>query len=421
VNSEKFEKNITNTLFFKLPIQQREFLKKIAFLHNFSFQDLKQLIDIAIDLQMWEEGSISELWSEEKYSNLNSKTLKKALINDIKNYYEKIKNSPTSYKSTIETIKAPKIKIESLKKDNLGFGLCPVASPKTRCCNLLTLDAVESCGFDCSYCSIQSFYNDGKISFDTSLKDKLKNITLDAKEFYHIGTGQSSDSLMWGNRFGVLDSLVEFAQKNPNVMLEFKTKSDQVSYFLERDDLPPNLLFTWSLNPQIIIDNEEHLSASLNRRLEAAKKMQKHGYLVGFHFHPMIYIENFEKEYGNIFKTLKEEFDPKYVALVSLGTLTFIKPVLKMIRQRDFKSKILQLPMMNANGKYSYPLAIKKEMFKYAYDSLSAWHNKVYFYMCMEDHSLWRDVFGYEYPTNESFELDMKLHYIDKINSIRRK
>jgi spore photoproduct lyase len=198
-------------------------------------------------------------------------------------------------------------------------------------------------------------------------------------------------------------------------MLELKTKSDNISYFLEKEDLPKNLLFTWSLNPQIVIDHEEHLTASLDERLKAAKKLHDMGHLVGFHFHPIIYIENFEKEYGAMFEKLLSMFDAKKVALVSFGTLTFIKPVIKQIRQRDFKTKILQIPMVGASGKFSYPMEIKREMFRFAYDALTPWHNEVYFYMCMEDHSLWKDVFGYEYPTNESFEMDMKLSYLRKI------
>jgi len=108
-----------------------------------------------------------------------------------------------------------------------------VASEKTRCCNLLTLDAVESCGFDCSYCSIQSFYNEGKVVFDTNFKERLKSLKLDRGKYYHIGTGQSSDSLMWGNRGGVLDGLFEFARENSNVILELKTKSDNIEYLLK--------------------------------------------------------------------------------------------------------------------------------------------------------------------------------------------
>ncbi len=410
--------NITDKYFNKLPQKEQHFLEEATQKYHLSQQDRKQLIDIAIDLDMWDEKNLSDIWAyhlEEKYEG---KKLKQTLIAHAKAYYNNIKEAPTAYHDSPSKAKKPRIKFVTEEKENLGFGLCPVASPKTRCCNLLTLDAVESCGFDCSYCSIQSFYNDDKITFDSSLKKKLETIVLDPNEFYHIGTGQASDSLMWGNQNGVLDDLISFAKKYPNVMLEFKTKSDNISYFLDKE-LPPNLLFTWSINPQTIIDNEEHLTASLDRRLNAAKRLADQGCLVGFHFHPMIHFEGWEEAYGEIFQRLVRDFDPKNVALVSLGTLTFIKPVMKQIRQRDFKSKILQIPLTEASGKLSYPLETKKKLFSFAYQSLKAWHGKVFFYLCMEDHSLWMDVFGYEYPTNESLEMDMKLHYLAKINAER--
>ena len=383
-------------------------IKKLIDGYRFTFQENKILQDIDTDLKMWgyDEGIKSILPKKEMD--------KKQFLKIVRQSYETIKSKPIKYTQK-NRIKPHKIEIKEEKKDYLGFGACPVASEKTRCCNLLTLDAVESCGFDCSYCSIQSFYNQGKVTFDKDLQKKLDVIKLNPNELYHIGTGQSSDSLMWGNRFGMLDALVEFARKNQNVILEFKTKSNNISYFLNHPNLPKNLLFTWSLNPQIVIDNEEHLTASLEERLNSARKIADMGLLVGFHFHPMIYIDEFEKQYGEVFEKLLEKFKAKEVALVSLGTLTFIKPVIKKIRSREFKSKILQIPMVDASGKFSYPLETKTKMFKFAYESLKPWHKEVYFYMCMEDKSLWKDVFGYEYPTNESFEMDMKFSYIKKI------
>ena len=378
--------------------------------YKWTFQEDKIISDIKKDLIMW-GYDLDNFFSFIKNKDLTKKQLFKLIVKQ----YEEIKKEPIEYNNKKNKIKAQKVTISQEKREYLGFGSCPVASEKTRCCNLLTLDAVESCGFDCSYCSIQSFYNEGKITFDKDLKKKLDEIKLDPNELYHIGTGQSSDSLMWGNRYGVLDALVEFARKNPNVLLEFKTKSDNISYFLEHKNLPKNLLFTWSLNPQIIIDNEEHLTASLEDRLKSARKIADLGLLVGFHFHPMIYIKDFEKEYGKVFEKLLKMFEPSEVVLVSLRTLTFIKPVIKKIRSRDFKSKILKIPFENASGKLSYPLDTKRKMFKFAYDSLKPWHKDVYFYMCMEDKSLWKDVFGYEYPTNESFEMDMKFSYFKKI------
>ncbi|MGK0255744.1 MAG: spore photoproduct lyase, partial [Arcobacteraceae bacterium] len=108
------------------------------------------------------------------------------------------------------------------------------------------------------------------------------------------------------------------------------------------------------------------------------------------------------------------------VVLISMGTLTFIKPVIKQLREREMKTKILQMPFETINGKQSYSLEVKKEMFKHCYNSFSSWHGKVYFYMCMEAHSLWKDVFGYEYKNNNEMEAMMKKSYWGKINNLRR-
>ena len=121
----------------------------------------------------------------------------------------------------------------------------------------MTIDAVQGCSLGCSYCSIQTFYSDGKISIDKNLAEKLANIPLDPNKKYHIGSGQSSDSLAIGNREGVLDAQLDFAKSNSNIILEFKTKSNNISHLLNTD-IPKNVFVSWSLNPQIFIDNEEH-------------------------------------------------------------------------------------------------------------------------------------------------------------------
>ena len=329
--------------------------------------------------------------------------------------YDDLKAKPKKYGEFKSTHKDNKFNFTTFEKEELSLGMCPVASPKTRCCNLMTLDAVESCGFDCSYCSIQSFYNENKIGFDKNFATKLKNLKLDPKKTYHIGTGQSSDSLMWGNKHGILEALFEFAKSNPNVILELKTKSDNISYLLE-NEVPKNILCTWSINTPTIIKNEEHLSASLENRVNCARKLADKGVLVGFHFHPIVVYENYLSEYKEVINTLLETFKSSEVALVSLGTLTFIKPVIKKLRSRDFKSKILQMPMENASGKQSYPLHVKEEMFKGVYEAFKPWHEKVYFYMCMEDESLWKKVFGYEYAHNDEMEKDMINSYTKKIH-----
>ena len=383
--------------------------------YNFTFSQKAILKNIKKDFLMWNEKPFDDIFPNTYLEKYQNKQLAKKIFEYYVDIHKNLKKQPNDYKN-FEDIKydVRKYSFQEISKDGIGLGACPVASEGTRCCNLLTLDAVESCGFDCSYCSIQSFYNQNKIGIDKDFKKKLENLELDPNQVYHIGTGQSSDSLMWGNRDGILDSLFEFALKYPKVILEFKTKSNNIKYFCEHE-VPKNIIVTWSLNTPTIIKNEEHLTASLDERISAARTLSDKGVLVGFHFHPIIQYKNYLNDYKKIYDTLQSTFKPEEVVLVSMGTLTFIKPVVKQLREREMKTKILQMPFENINGKQSYSLEVKKEMFKHCYDSFKSWHNDVYFYLCMEDHSLWKEIFGYEYSSNNQFEDFMLNNYISKI------
>ncbi len=411
-----------NRVFNALNPSHRDFIRSVADSYYLTFQNIKKLTDIASDLEMWQEGRLQDLWEVPGDSKLKGRDLSRRVMNVLIDKWEHLKNESKDYSGftpKLPEIPQPKYILE--EEENTLLGRCPVASEKTRCCNLQTLDAVKNCGFACSYCSIQSFYTEGKIVFQKDFAEKLKNLEIDRNRIYHIGTGQSSDSLMWGNKYGLLDALFEFAERYPNVILELKTKSDNISY-LKKHRIPENVLVTWSLNTETVIKAEEHLTASLERRLTAARAAADRGALVGFHFHPMVYYKNWEEDYRELFSSIQRDFTPEETVLISIGTLTFIKPVIKELRKQKIKSKILQMPLEDASGKLSYPLDIKRSMFKTLYDSFSSeWKENVFFYMCMEEKSLWPDVFGYTYDSNEEFESAMKTSYMNKINAIRGK
>jgi spore photoproduct lyase len=405
----------------RLSDEQRAFLERQALDYRFTQQELRQLCDIAVDLTMWDEGPLERIWPQLLASSSGPKQRRRQLLEGLNDRWQALREAPARYPEIPHHNGTPadRIRRVSVEKARLGLGWCPVASPRTRCCNLMTLDAVENCGFDCSYCSIQSFYHGDEVRFDSSFAEKLARLELDPAKVYHIGTGQSSDSLMWGNQGGILDALLDFAARHPNVILELKTKSKNVSHLL-RHEVPPNVLCTWSLNTPTLIAHEEHLTAPLDERLRAARRLADKGVLVGFHFHPMIRYDRWREDYGELFRRLTGLFDPADVALVSLGTLTYIKPVIKQLRARaGLRSRILQMPMTEADGKLSYPEAIKREMFGFAYQLLAPWHERVFFYLCMENQRLWQPVFGFDYPDNEAFETAMKASYLQKIEARR--
>ena len=372
--------------------------------YNFSYQELRQLTEISADFSMWQEKSIQECVDEFE-NNLASAAGKKEILNAVKDRWNGLKNSKIKYDSSGKSIssRSKPRKVVLSDEKNKVFGMCPVASEKTVCCNLMTIDAVQGCSLGCSYCSIQTFYTDGKISIDKNLAEKLAKIPLDPNKRYHIGSGQSSDSIAIGNREGVLDAQLNFARNNPNIILEFKTKSNNINYLLETD-IPNNVFVSWSINPQLFIDNEEHGTASFDQRVSSARALSDKGVLVGFHLHPIVYYEGYESDYTHIIQKVTSMFAPSEIAMVSMGTLTFIKPAIKKLRSTGLTSKVLQIPMADAVGKTSYTIEIKKEIFSHVLSQFSSWHDQVFFYLCMEERSIWESVFGKCYVDNTEFE-----------------
>ncbi|RMF57662.1 MAG: DNA photolyase [Calditrichaeota bacterium] len=404
--SEKFESFRGKTLYERLRPEQQAFLQQIAFHYRLTFQEFRQVVDACRDLEMWGVGFLADWW-EEQTATLDKQGVaaKKQLLTRLQSYLTDLRKAAKKYPE--EGLQRPKkrekSRVVTKASEKKVFGMCPVASPRTVCCNLRTIDVVENCIFGCSYCTIQTFYHE-EIVFDANLGEKLRQIQLEPDRFYHIGTGQSSDSLAWGNRNGILDDLCGFAADHPNILLEFKTKSNNIRYFLE-NQVPPNIVCSWSLNTPTIIKNEEHFTASLEERIKAARQVADQGIRVAFHFHPMVYYSGWDEDYPRIAHQLLQLFSPEEVLFISFGSVTLIKPVMQQIRKLGHPTKILQMEFVkDPHGKFTYPDHLKVHMFRTMYNAFSPWHEKVFFYLCMEKAEIWMQTFGYVYESNEQFE-----------------
>ena len=405
---DKFDNVLELTLFDKLDKENQIATRNIAIENRFTLQELRIFIESAIDLNIWNEESLISHWITWRLStDLKGREFKKWVFNKLEELLAELREKENDY--SVELVANPSYrnqKVTTLDQtsDIKIFGKCPVYSEATLCCNLETIDAVKNCGFGCSYCSIQTMYTDNNILFDEHFGQKLDAIELDPDKHYHIGTGQSSDALMWGNTNGILDDLFRFARKWPNALLEFKTKSKNVDYLLQ-SDVPDNIVCSWSLNPDIIIDNEEHLTPGLSRRLDAARSIADKGIRVGFHLHPMVIHKGWQQNYGALINDVIDQFLTDEVVFVSFGSLTFPKPVIRKIRSYGIQSKIHQMQMTpNPEGKMTYPDDTKEKLFRHAYDSFKPWHDKVFFYLCMEEKKLWDLTFGGSFKDNKAFE-----------------
>jgi spore photoproduct lyase len=244
------------TLLPRLEAPTRDFVLSVAAAYRFTYQELRQVALAARDLEMWGVEPFELLWTRlESDSTRIGRERKKALLGNLQQHLLHLVRSGRDYSERGVQPQLPRrIHLEERETERQIFGRCPAFSRQAVCCGLYTLDAVRGCPFGCSYCTIQTFYGD-TAELEADLAVKLEALELDPDRRYHIGTGQSSDSLIWGNRQNLLRSLLDFAARHPNVLLELKTKSDNVRYLLE-SELPRNVVFSWSLSTETVIRNE---------------------------------------------------------------------------------------------------------------------------------------------------------------------
>lgn len=408
--------NAFQDIFSSLPDNIRDSLSSLFSSIHFTQSQKLEAVKEEADLVQWKEESFARMYKREK-ENKDGREGDR-YIKALRKYMGDLRESETDYSGFFpEVRKNPKIK--ALTEDQklvLSRCPCPVDGEKTRCCKLRTLDAVMQCAFGCSYCSIQAFYNENEIKIVSNLEEKLNNLEI-SEEVWHIGTGQASDSLLLGDDYGTLSALSSFADKHPNVVIELKSKSKRDVF---SRPWPKNMVFTWSLNAPTIIEKEEHFTASLIERLEDAEKARDNGNLVGFHIHPMFFFKGWEDEYKYVIDEITSRFKPEDLLMIGIGTLTFTKAVIKRLREMGAESKVLEMELVEAAGKYSYPLEKKEKMFRHIYSSFpKEYKDNIFFYLCMEDPSLWMKCLGREYSCDKDFEMDMKKFYLSKINSIR--
>lgn len=368
------------------------------------------------DLEMWKEKSLFDIWDFEKIDSLQGPRKRDELIRQMRAYITPLREKETDYGNfpTLD-LKRPKNIATRALEAQLGFGKCPcpIDGEVTRCCKLTTLDAVMQCGFACSYCSVQAFYNQNTIEIVDNLDEKLSALEI-PEGTWHIGTGQASDSLLLGDEHGTLSALSNFAKSHPDLVIELKSKSKRDVF---SHPWPRNMIFTWSLNAPTVQEKEEHLTATLHERLENARRAADKGNLVGFHIHPMVHFKGWQEEYSAIAEKIEKMFRPEEICMISAGTLIFTKENLQYMRERGEATRVLEMELVPTAGKYSYPFKIKKEMFGHFFSSFhKGYLDSIFTYLCLEDPKLWLPVLGRQYNSDKEFELDMKKHYMEKIN-----
>tara|TARA_Y100000591_G_C21831113_1_gene699665 strand:+ start:743 stop:1888 length:1146 start_codon:yes stop_codon:yes gene_type:complete len=296
-----------------------------------------------------------------------------------------------------------------VEKKGEALDTCATISDKYICCNVKVLKSVSNCPYDCSYCFLQNYLNDGNtkvVGDDKALIDEVKERCLkEPHRLFRIGTWELGDSLALEYETGQAQRLINAFRDIPNAILELKTKSDCVDSILACDHQHKTVV-SWSLNAHSIVEKQEHKTARLAERLAALKKVTDAGYLVGLHFDPMLYFEGWESEYESLIRDTIKATNINQIAWISLGSLRFNPEMKKKIEANFPASTITYTEMIRGDdGKMRYPKPLRMAMYRHIIhtlqdalgcDDLSPQTdcNKPLFYFCMERWDVWQDLLG---------------------------
>ncbi len=302
---------------------------------------------------------------------------------------------------------------ETMQKDTLhlvtykGEFLKPC--PGTReyiCCGYQILNAATNCPLDCSYCILQSYFaGQPRLKIHVNLEAQLPQIlaTIDAspKEMFRVGTGEFADSL-------ALDPLVHWSRvlippfsQRKNAVLEFKTKTDRIDGLIASPHRN-RIIVSWSLNSPLISATEEKGAATLKQRLRAAARCQGEGFVVSFHFDPLIPHKGWREGYMRTIELMDRYLKPEGIIWISMGALRFMPDLKPIIRKRHPDTKILNGEfILGLDGKMRYFKPIRIELFHFMRKHLEEWHPDAGVYLCMESDEIWRKAMGWS-PGNSA-------------------
>jgi spore photoproduct lyase len=263
------------------------------------------------------------------------------------------------------------------------------------CCGYQILNVGTNCPLDCSYCILQSYFNQPNLrvfaNLEEGLETVLQAIDSEPERIFRVGTGEFTDSLAVDHITCWSDILLPAFSQRKNAILELKTKTTNIKRVLD-SKCRDRIIVSWSLNSPAVATREEHRAASLKKRLEAARRCQSEGFILGFHFDPLIPHPHWRQEYLRSLDLLDEYIDPKGIIWISMGSFRYMPPLKQIIRRRHPKTCVLDGEFITGlDGKMRYFKPIRMDLYSFMRENIEKWHRDVGLYLCMESDDVWKE------------------------------
>jgi len=203
----------------------------------------------------------------------------------------------------------------------------PVRATSVICPHFIELKWAYGCPFDCAWCYLKGTFRFQPTKTKPVFKDYQK-IELHTRRFLEevttpeiLNTGEIADSLMGEGLSQPFSKFIipMFEEQNRHKVL-FLTKSDNIKHLLELN--PHNqVIVSFSLNADEVAKRWERGAPSVDRRIEAGRKLSQAGYEVRIRIDPIVPVPDWKIQYTNLIDHVFTSFTPERITLGSLRGL----------------------------------------------------------------------------------------------------
>lgn len=233
----------------------------------------------------------------------------------IRHYKDSFNRNSQNFRIQKET---PKL-ILAEKKDQFlypGSDFSPNFSHQHFYYNTMALN----CIYDCEYCYLQGMFPSANLVLFVNWEDffSATNTFLEENKSLYLALSYDTDLLALESFFPATKSWLKFAESQPNLSLEIRTKSTNYSQIA---NFPPNpnVILAWTLSPQTIIETIEHGTPSLQARLKAIGHAIRDGWKVRICIDPILRVPNWQIHYQSLADTLGKELKVEGITDISFG------------------------------------------------------------------------------------------------------
>jgi spore photoproduct lyase len=242
-----------------------------------------------------------------------------------------------------------------------------------------------NCLYDCRYCFLQGMYQSANYVLFVNYEDFQQEIrqvcNAAPADQIHFFSGYDCDSLALEPVTRFAEQFLPVFETIPNAWLELRTKSTQVRSLLARAPVP-RCIVAFSLSPDEIAAKVEAKAPPVQRRLEALRRLQAQGWLVGLRFDPLIYQAGYRQQYRQLFEQVFASLDLNRLHSVSLGVFRLPEGYFKKVHNLYPEEKLFSSPVVTQRGMVSYRQDLEQEMMQYCTEQLLTYIPESKFFPC---------------------------------------